>query len=124
MAHTREFGVKPIRHSPHRHNRDRMLLGPDRNRSDVVLPFQLEFACVAAGGDCILQLFDSYWRFLDFHVDAPQIHARIVGVAVLTGLFIDDELPLFRVLHQDVKRIGAGRLKSLDVRRYTLRHSQ
>jgi len=36
----------------------RMLLGPDRNRGDVILPFQLKLACVAAGGDRILQLFD------------------------------------------------------------------
>ena len=49
------------------------------------------------------------WRLLHFHVDAAQIHAGIVGIAVLTGLFIDDELPVFGVLHQDVKRIGAGR---------------
>ena len=87
----------------------RLLLRPNRNRGDVVLPFQLEFASIAAGGDCILQLFDGHWRLLHFHVGAAQIHAGIVGITVLAGLFIDDELPFFGVLHQDVKRIRAGR---------------
>ena len=86
-----------------------MLLRPDRNRRDVILPFQLEFTCVAGGADRILQLFDGHGRLLHFHVDAAQIHAGIVGIAVLIALFIDDELPFFGVLHQDVKRIGAGR---------------
>ena len=92
-----------------------MLFRPDCYRGDVFLPFQLELTGIAGGGDRILQVFDGRLRLLHFHIDAAQVHADIVGIAVLAGLFIDDELPVFGVLHQEWETFAVRSYRFIDL---------
>jgi Tannase and feruloyl esterase len=93
-------------------------LNLDRHGRDVVVPFELQFACVR---DCLRQRhlvrLDLGRRFAHVHVDSAQIHRLVVGETPLAGLFIDDELPVFGVGDEDENRVIAfGNGQAADVK--------